>query len=112
MLDFTKTLHFLPGDIDVTTKEQLGNDIRYKTLCKIKEDVLRFNYRSDYWGDAESYQEENEKAFELIEPYIGEEISIDFDDEGTCNFLLIGMIIDKQYNDISHTEILVEEIPQ
>lgn len=92
--------------LDIVTREQLGSDYSYHTLVKNVREAERFNYHSDYWGDADSYQERAVEFVENVEPYIGEIISVD-DGEGNYeDFKLLGVLIDRQYN--SHLKLLVE----
>lgn len=87
------------------TKEFLGNDIFYRKEVKTVAEAERFNYHSDYWGDADYYQEQNVTAMEMIEPYIGEVVEYDGQ-----KLKIIAMLIDKQYNSIGHTDLLIEEV--
>ena len=96
-------------DVDIMTEEQLGSDYLYRKLCKNVDEAARFNYHSDYWGDADSYQDANIELMEQIEPYVGKEVIVDFDD-GSQKYKILGIAIDKQYNSLSHTCILAEEL--
>lgn len=96
-------------DVDIVTKDQLGSDYYYRTLCTTVNDAERFNYHSDYWGDADIYQQDNIDLMEQVEPYVGKEVIVDFD-EGSQKFKILGIVIDKQYNSLSHTCILAEEL--
>lgn len=97
-------------DVDIMTEEQLGSDYLYRELCRNVDEAARFNYHSDYWGDADSYQDANIELMEQIEPYVGKEVIVDFDD-GSQKYKILGIAIDKQYNSLSHTCILAEEFP-
>lgn len=96
-------------DVDIMTEEQLGSDYLYRKLCRNVDEAARFNYHSDYWGDADSYQDANIELMEQIEPYVGKEVIVDFDD-GSQKYKILGIAIDKQYNSLSHTCILAEEL--
>ena len=96
-------------DVDIVTKDQLGSDYYYRTLCTTVNDAERFNYHSDYWGDADTYQQDNIDLMEQVEPYVGKEVIVDYD-EGSQKFKILGIVIDKQYNSLSHTCILGEEL--
>ena len=91
--------------LDIMTREEIGNDYSYHTLVKSVRDAERFNYHSDYWGDAETYQERAVEFVENIEPYIGETIKFDNGD-GYTEATLVGVLIDRQYN--SHLKLLIE----
>ena len=98
-------------EIDIVTKEDLGSDYYYRTLCTTINDAERFNYHSDYWGDADTYQQDNIDLMEQVEPYVGKEVIVDFDDDGEVHqvvYKILGIVIDKQYNSLSHTDILAE----
>lgn len=109
--DITWLLDEYDGDVDICTKEQLGSDYFYKKLCTSVNDAERFNYHSDYWGDEDTYQEENIALMEEVEPYVGKEVEVTFEDE-TKRFKILGIAIDKQYNSLSHTVILAEEVKE
>lgn len=96
---------------DVATKEQLGSDYYYHTLVKTVEEAEKFNYHSDYWGDADTYQEETVDVVSQFEPYIDKNVKINFED-GWEVFQVLGILIDKQYNSISHLKVLVNELGQ
>ena len=96
-------------DIDITTKEELGSDYYYRKLVTNVDEAEKFNYHSDYWGDADSYQEDMVNLMYQIEPYINKNVIIDIDGE-SYKYKLLGVLIDKQYNSISHAELLIEEI--
>lgn len=105
--NITKLLHM--NDIDIVTDSEIGNDMSYRTLLKSVTDAERFNYHRDYWGDAEEYQSQHIDLLDQVEPYIGKVVEVDFEDDGTFQFKLLGVLIDRQYNSISHTRLLVEE---
>ena len=98
-------------NLDVVTEEQLGMDRSYHTLLKNVRDAERFNYHSDYWGSAEGYQDTAISIMEELEPYVGQYVTIPYDDmeEGEENkpVKVLGLLIDKQYN--SHLKVLIEE---
>ena len=96
-------------DIDITTKEELGSDYYYRKLVTNVDEAEKFNYHSDYWGDADSYQEDMVNLMYQIEPYINKNVIIDIDGE-SYKYKLLGVLIDKQYNSINHAELLIEEI--
>ena len=95
-------------DTDVTTKEDLGSDYYYHTLVKNTNEAEKFNYHSDYWGDADTYQEEMVDLVQQVEPYVGKVVTVDYDDENEV-YKVLGVLIDKQYNSVSHAKILVEK---
>ena len=65
------------------TKEDIGNDIVYRKLVKSVHDTETFNYHSDYWGDADTYQEQNVNVMRDLEPFIDKTVAITFDDDVT-----------------------------
>jgi hypothetical protein len=97
------------NDVDIATKDEIGSDIHYRTLLKTVRSAERYNYHSDYWGDADSYQDATVELMEEVEPYINKKVMVSYD-EGPVTFKLLGVLIDDQYNSISHTRLLVEEI--
>ena len=109
--DITWILKNYNGDVDICTKEQLGNDYSYRKLCTSVEDAEKFNYHSDYWGDEDTYQEDNVGLMEEVEPYVGKTVTVNFEGE-TKTFKVLGIAIDRQYNSLSHTVILVEEVKE
>ena len=105
--DITWILENYDWKVDITSREELGSDYSYHKLVTDAQEAKEFNYHSDYWGDADSYQEDMVDLVEQIEPYVGREVSIDYDgDEVKCKVL--GVLIDRQYNSLSHAKILVE----
>ena len=99
-------------ELDFRTKEQFGSDFWYWQQCKTSYDVERFNFHSDYWGNADSYQDRALSVMEEIEYMIGGEIAIPIEeDDGSMGreyYILKALMIDKQYN--SHLCLLVEEV--
>lgn len=95
-------------DVRIYTEDELGNDYYYHTLVKSREDALKYNYHSDYWGDADIYQEENVDFVSDIESYVGKQV-LALEDDDTV-FTLLGVLIDDQYNSLSHTKLLVKEV--
>ena len=99
-------------DLDFRTAEQFGRDFYYWQECKTVYDVEKFNFHSDYWGDADSYQDRALSIMENIDYMIGGEIEIPIENEdgsmGAEYCILKGLMIDKQYN--RHLCLLVEEV--
>lgn len=87
-------------------------DFSYTTLVKSISDAERFNYHSDYWGDADTYQQENVDLMTELEEFVGKTVKFDSEDEGYITGVLKGIAIDKQYNSLSHTAIVLEEIQE
>ena len=107
MPDITWILENYDWKVDITSKEELGSDYYYHTLVTNEREAEKFNYHSDYWGDANTYQEEMVDLVSQIESYVGKDVIVDYDgDEVKCKVL--GVLIDKQYNSLSHAKILVE----
>lgn len=94
-------------DINIYTKDELGGDYKYHTLIKSREDALKYNYQPDFWGTADEYQKDNVKFVSKLEPYIGKHV-LAFDDDTV--FILLGVLIDNQYNSLDHTKVLVEKV--
>lgn len=94
-------------DVSLYTKDELGDDYKYHTLIKSREDALKYNYRPDFWGTADEYQKDNVKFVSELAPYIGKQV-LAFDDDTV--FTLLGVLIDNQYNSLDHTKVLVEEV--
>lgn len=94
-------------DISIYTKDELGGDYKYYTLIKSREDALKYNYQPDFWGTADEYQKDNVKFVSELEPYIGKHV-LAFDDDTV--FILLGVLIDNQYNSLDHTKVLVEKV--
>ena len=107
--DITYIFEDYDWKFDITTKEDLGLDYSYHKLVKTTEEAEKFNYHSDYWGSADTYQEEVTEVVSQFEPYIDKKVLIDTDD-GPITCKLLGVLIDKQYNSVGHLEILVEDI--
>lgn len=96
-------------DIQPVTKEEIGSDLIYHTELKSVNDAERFNYHSDHWGNAESYQQDAIDAMNELEGYIGERVRIDFDDSSIiCT--VVSLLIDKQYNSLSHMKVLIKDV--
>jgi len=94
---------------EVTTREWLGSDYSYHKLITNVRDAERFNYHSDYWGDAQAYQDDNVDLMAALEPWVGSRCVAEvYGDriEGT----LEGILIDKQYNSIGHTSVLFSDV--
>ena len=108
-LDIAKLSERIYGyddNVEPATKEDLGGDISYHKMCKDINDVEKFNFHSDYWGDADDYQEKAISVMQRIKPYIGKKVIIPFDEDKYVSTIL-GMLIDRQYN--SHIKILVDD---
>lgn len=96
-------------EVDYITEEELGSDRMYRKLITSVKDAERFNYRSDYWGDADEYQTANVALIEALEYFIEDKVKLSFDD-GTVIGTLEGILIDKQYNSLGHTRILLNDV--
>lgn len=96
-------------EVDYITEEELGSDRMYRKLITSVKDAERFKYRSDYWGDADNYQIDNVALIEALEYFIGDKVKLSFDD-GTVLGTLEGILIDKQYNSLGHTRILLSDV--
>lgn len=86
------------------------NDIdHYFKLIKTVKEAEKFNYHSDYWGYDEDYQEQNVDLITSLSPYINKLVTIEYDD-GAIQGKLLGIAIDKEYNSISHTKVILDSI--
>lgn len=99
-------------EVAPVTAEELGMDYSYFKLVTSVNEAERFNYHSDYWGRAEDYQNDAVEVMTDFEPYVGKTVKVSFEDEEDAKgetFVVKGMLIDKQYNSLSHLRILVED---
>ena len=96
--------------LDVMTREDIGSDYYYHTLVKNVREAEKFNYHSDYWGYDEEYQERAIEFVREIKPYIGKKVGIEYDGEDTIYAKIVGVLIDKQYN--NHLKILIEDVEE
>ena len=88
------------------------NDIdHYYTLIRDVDEAERFNYHSDHWGYDEDYQEQNIDLIDNLTPYINKQVEIDYED-GTITGKLLGIAIDRQYNSINHTKVILDAIEE
>lgn len=109
--DITRVLNMFEYPLDVTTREWLGSDYSYRKLVRTVNEAERYNYQSDYWGDADDYQADNVALMAELEDLVGQRCSVRMDGdviEGT----LEGILIDKQYNSVSHTDILFSDVDE
>ena len=95
---------------EIMLKEDFDNmsDRSYFTVIKTIQEAESFNYHSDYWGSDTYYQEEHIDLLNDLESCIDDKtlFYVDgFDSIKTVN--VVGVAIDRQYNSISHSIILV-----
>lgn len=95
-------------ELDIASKEEIDH---YFTLIRNVHEAEVFNYHSDYWGYAEDYQEQNVELIDALSPYINKIVTIGYDDDFIQGTLL-GIAIDRQYNDISHTKVVLDNITE
>ena len=100
---------------DIEPEETFRNssDSSYFTIVRNERDAERFNYHSDYWGSAEQYQNDNVglvSSLGLGDSDVGEDLFYFEDEDGKHYFTVTGVAIDRQYNSISHTKILIKEV--
>ena len=93
-------------ELDIASKEEIDH---YFTLIRNVHEAEVFNYHSDYWGYDEDYQEQNIELIDALSPYINKRVAIQYDD-GVIEGTLLGIAIDKQYNSISHTKVILDDI--
>lgn len=89
-----------------------GSDWSYFTIVKTEQEAKEFNYHSDYWGTDIQYQRDNVELLADLEDYIASGDKMYFTDDDTGEkyyFTVTGVAIDRQYNSISHTKILIKE---
>lgn len=105
----TQDLSYVLGWFEYEPEICLSEDVEwgYFKLIDTEQKAREYNYHSDYWGDAESYQEENVDLMGALEPYVGKAVT--FRDYIDGEFTLLGIAIDRQYNSVSHTCIVVRE---
>ena len=101
--------HYGNKFVDEVAVADRGDIDYYYTLITNVNDAEKFNYHSDYWGYDKDYQEQNVELMDKLSPYIGKEVQIDYDD-GSITGKLLGIAVDKQYNDISHTKVILDSI--
>lgn len=99
-------------DIEPEEVFRSSGDSSYFTVVKNEQEAERFNYHSDYWGSESEYQEQNVELVSSLEDYIesGDPMYFEDDDGSKHYFTVTGVAIDRQYNSISHTKILIKEI--
>ena len=95
-------------ELDIASKEEIDH---YFTLIRNVHEAEVFNYHSDYWGYDEDYQEQNIELIDALSPYINKRVAIQYDD-GVIEGTLLGIAIDKQYNSISHTKVILDDITE
>lgn len=93
-------------ELDIASKEEIDH---YFTLIRNVHEAEVFNYHSDYWGYDEDYQEQNVELIDALSPYIGKKVTITFED-GQIQGTLLGIAIDRQYNSLSHTKVVFDDI--
>lgn len=98
-------LFYSYDDLDFIDKEHLGSDAVYHTLLTSVQDAKEYNYHSDYWGNADEYQEKAVNLLSDVEPLVGKLCEYDVDDT-TYTVEVKGVYIDDQYN--SHLKLAVE----
>lgn len=92
--------------VDMYTRDELGNDIIYRKLVKSVDEAEKFNYHSDYWGDADQYERDVVEFMEYLELLIGR----GFTDEDGDAYEIEGLLIDKQYNSLGHCAVLLKKL--
>lgn len=106
--------HFeYPPEIEPEEEFNKSSDSSYFTVVRNEREAERFNYHSDYWGSAEEYQDANVELVSSLEGSIedGSKFYMNDDDGTHYEFTVTGIAIDKQYNSVSHTKILIKEVP-
>lgn len=89
-----------------------SSDWTYFTIVKTEQEAKEFNYHSDYWGTDIQYQRDNVELLADLEDFIASGDKMYFTDDDTGEkyyFTVTGVAIDRQYNSISHTKILIKE---
>ena len=94
---------------DIFTEDELGSEMKYHTLLRTIRDAEKYNYHSDYWGDADTYQEKAIDTVSRYTKYVNKEVIIPYDDDNQLHVKILGFLIDNKYN--GHPlKILIEEI--
>ena len=109
VMELSEEIYGYDDNIKIYTTEKFGNDIMYHKKCYNERDVEKFNFHSDYWGDADYYQEQALDVMREIEFYIGNKVIIPFSD-GNKSATVVAMLIDKQYN--NHIKILIDDVEE
>lgn len=100
-----------PPEIEPEEMFNSDPDSSYFKVVRDAHEAEKFNYQSDYWGSADSYQEEMVGLLEELENYIVDGTTLCmYDDGAEIKFKVTGVAIDKQYNSISHAKILFKEV--
>ena len=87
------------------TREGLGSDMHYRAKVHNVTEARQFNYHSDYWGYDGEYKDQNITAVKGLRGCFGK--IVQYNGEAVR---LVAMLIDKQYNSIGHTALLIERI--
>lgn len=95
-------------ELDIASREEIDH---YFTLVRNVHEAEVFNYHSDYWGYAEDYQEQNVELIDALSPYVNKKVTITFED-GQIQGTLLGIAIDRQYNSLSHTKVVLDNITE
>ena len=93
------------GLLRTVTKEEIGSDICYYAKVHNATEARQFNYHSDYWGYDCKYEEQNVTAVKGLRGCFGKVVEYD-----GKPVRLVAMLIDKQYNSIGHTALLIENV--
>lgn len=97
-----------PPEIELEDQFRNSSDSNYFTVVKTVRDAEKFNYHSDYWGSDSEYQEEHIELLDSLESSIKDKDLFYVDGfEDIKEVYVVGVAIDRQYNSISHTKILV-----
>ena len=96
------------GELTVVARDDID---LYHTLIKDVDGAEKFNYHSDYWGSDEDYQRQNVDLMDDLSPYIGKKVQIDYD-SGSLTGKLLGIAVDRGYNDIHHTQVVLDSIEE
>ena len=102
---FSRLLSRYDNEIDVIPEENVYDYSHFK-LVKSADDAEKVDYRSDYWGSANSYREEILDFMSRLEPMIGGVYS----DEDGDSYKIVGLLIDKQYTSLSNCYVLVKDV--
>ena len=97
-----------PPEIEPEEEFRNGGDSSYFTVVKNEREAEKFNYHSDYWGSEDEYQQQNVELVSSLESDIenGTKFCM-YDGDNKFVFTITGIAIDRQYNSISHTKILI-----
>lgn len=107
--DLVFDVYYGDKHVDELTIAPMSDIDHYYKIVKSVDEAEKFNYHSDYWGYDDEYQEQNVELIDSLSPYINKMVEVDYDD-GSIRGKLLGIAVDRDYNSINHTKIVLDEI--